>query len=262
MSEASPQSVARRILVALDASPYGLAALEEAANLAAELRAELQGLFVEDVNLLRLACLPFVREITFSTAAPRQLDQLEMEQALRARADRIRQVLASRAHRASIEWSFEVTRGHVTRASLAAASEADVVFMGRESPTRAPAFLRSGPRRRPLVVLFDGSPSAYRVMDIAAQLARHQRNDLVVVIAASSLRQDQELRQDCGQWLNTQGLTAELDPSAVPDGATLCGVAGRRHARLLLINRDSPLLDEATIESLVNDLDCPLAMVP
>ena len=55
MSEPSAQPAANRVLVALDPSPFGLAALEAAIQWAAELQAELQGLFVEDVNLVR-AC--------------------------------------------------------------------------------------------------------------------------------------------------------------------------------------------------------------
>ena len=42
-----------RILVAIDTSPYGRSAMEAAAELAAEFQAELLGLFVEDVSLLR-----------------------------------------------------------------------------------------------------------------------------------------------------------------------------------------------------------------
>ena len=54
---------ANRILVALDASPQSEAALRAAAELAALLEAELEGLFVEDINLLHLCGLPFGREI-------------------------------------------------------------------------------------------------------------------------------------------------------------------------------------------------------
>ena len=64
----------RRILVALDASPHSLAALEAAAELAASLRAELIGLFVEDANLLRVAGFPFAREFGAYTAQAREID--------------------------------------------------------------------------------------------------------------------------------------------------------------------------------------------
>jgi len=55
MSEQYDEPTIRRILVALDASRYSLAALEAAIELAAGLEAELQGIFVEDVSELRAA---------------------------------------------------------------------------------------------------------------------------------------------------------------------------------------------------------------
>ena len=61
MSERGPSI--RRILVALDASPSSLVALEEAAKLAAVWDAELAGVFVEDSELLRMAQLPFMQTV-------------------------------------------------------------------------------------------------------------------------------------------------------------------------------------------------------
>ena len=53
----------RRILVALDGSAHVLAALQAASEMAARMKSELVGLFVEDINLVRLAGLPFPREL-------------------------------------------------------------------------------------------------------------------------------------------------------------------------------------------------------
>ena len=55
MNERELEPTIRRILVALDASPHSQAALQAASELAAALKAELVGIFVEDVNLLHLA---------------------------------------------------------------------------------------------------------------------------------------------------------------------------------------------------------------
>lgn len=62
-----------RVLIALDANLRSLDALRLAAELAARLEAELLALFVEDVNLIRLAGLPFAREVDRSSAVERQL---------------------------------------------------------------------------------------------------------------------------------------------------------------------------------------------
>ncbi len=57
------QTAIQRILLALDASPQSVAALDTATELAGRLGAELTGLFVEDTDLLRMAALPFAAEI-------------------------------------------------------------------------------------------------------------------------------------------------------------------------------------------------------
>ena len=79
-SEGTAAPAIRRILVALDASTHSLAALETAAGLAARLEAELVGLFVEDINLLRAAELPFARETSFYSSSLRPLERGELEQ--------------------------------------------------------------------------------------------------------------------------------------------------------------------------------------
>jgi nucleotide-binding universal stress UspA family protein len=53
----------KRIVIAIDASPTSLAALEATAELAARWDAEILGVFVEDTDLLRMATLPFAGEV-------------------------------------------------------------------------------------------------------------------------------------------------------------------------------------------------------
>ena len=73
MNEHEREPTIRRILVALDASRHSLAALEAASELAEALKAELVGIFVEDVNLLYLAGLPFAREVRYLSGVDRPL---------------------------------------------------------------------------------------------------------------------------------------------------------------------------------------------
>ena len=113
MNERELEPTIRRILVALDASPHSQAALEAASELADVLKAELVGIFVEDVNLLRLAGLPFAREVGYPSGTDRPLDSPSMERELRIQAEQARQTLAGVAVRRQIRWSFRVVRGQV-----------------------------------------------------------------------------------------------------------------------------------------------------
>ena len=53
-----------RVVVALDAASENRAAIGAAARLAARWKARLHGVFVEDDDLIRLAHLPFARQVT------------------------------------------------------------------------------------------------------------------------------------------------------------------------------------------------------
>jgi nucleotide-binding universal stress UspA family protein len=253
-----------RILVVLDASPHGLAALEAAARLAAQLRAELQGLFVEDVDLLRLARLPFNREVAYPSAAQRQLTLADVERTLRATAEQLRGAVSSMAERVHVKWSFQVARGPITRSALAAAAGADLLVMGREC--RAPRQSRASEEAQatvagPILCVYDGSQASRRAVDAAARLAGELEGQLLVLLVAEGSAQAREIRADLSQWLAGREVAAATIGPTVCHAAEIAVAARRYGACLVVLNRDSALLDEPTIEGLVRDLDCPVGLV-
>lgn len=119
----------RRVLVAIREAPHERAAIETAARLALQAQAELVGLFIEDIDLLHLAGLPFAREVGAATGISRQLDVAAMERSLRLQASEAQRLLGAVAARARQRWSFQVARGSVVK-ELTAAAEADCVVAG------------------------------------------------------------------------------------------------------------------------------------
>jgi K+-sensing histidine kinase KdpD len=122
----------RRIIVSLEPAPRNWAVLEAAARLAGRMEAELVGLFVENINLLHFAGLPFACETGFASATKRDLDVEGMERSLRALAREAHQSLAAVAGRVPVRWSFRVTRGLVAAELLAEAAESDLVIANIE----------------------------------------------------------------------------------------------------------------------------------
>jgi hypothetical protein len=117
----------RRIVVRVDAAPRRRAVLEAAAALADKLEAELVGLFVEDVDLLHFAGLPFAREVGFTSATRRPLDVPAMERSLRALAKEAHEALALVARGTPLRWSFHVARGPEAPELFAMAVDEDLV---------------------------------------------------------------------------------------------------------------------------------------
>lgn len=128
MAPAPAAVKARRVVVALDASAPGKAALEAAAELAARLDAELVAVFVEDIDLLHFAGLPFAHEIGFPSAIRRSIDAPAMERRMRLLADEARRSVALIAERTPFKWTFEVTRGSLPEQLLESAAEAELII--------------------------------------------------------------------------------------------------------------------------------------
>lgn len=271
----------RRILVALDASPHSLAALEAAVELAAMLRAELLGLFVEDINLLRLGELSLAREIYAHSATASPIDSQHVERQLRTQAERARQALAERAERAQVRWAFRVTRGAVASEVLAAAAEADLITLGKVgwsvigrrrlgataqaivSKAPAPALIsRQGARLgRSLLVVYDGSPAAQRALVTAASLARGSEQPLTVLILTSRADVAQEWQTQIAAWLRARGLFAryQWQPGITPP--QLAQAIRAEGGGIVVLPRENLLWPDDVLATLLNEIECPVLLV-
>lgn len=248
-----------RILVSLDTSQRGRAALQAAVRLALSTNAELQGLFIEDEDLVRLASLPFSREIEFASASPRELQSVSMERALRAAAEEAQQAFFSALQQVNLKWTFRIVRGTVTQASLAAAGEVDLLVIGQQG--RSPRIMggdylpeRSG-TSKPVVAVFDGSPSAIRTLEFAKSLA--EPSPIVVLVLAKN---GNDVARQCMSWLKEQNVRAEVDQALNPTNDAIRDFVRKWPPSALLINRDSEFISDAQICSLVNEFECPLIL--
>ena len=278
MSRQNDEWTIRRILVALDASRHSLAALEAAVELAADLEAELQGLFVEDVNLLRLAGLPVAREVLYPFVAATRLDRARMERELRAQATQARRALAAACEQRQIKWSFRVVRGEVAPEVLAAALEADLLSLGKASrplirrvrlgsTARAAAAqaLRSvlllqrgvgiGP---PVVVTYDGSSTARRAL-MATRLPQKEGGYLTVLILADTPDVARRLHAQAADFLRGHRLVIRYRRLVDAGVATLTHEVLAEGSGVLVLS--GTILPPEAFQVLLNEVDCPVLLV-
>ncbi len=281
MTERRRDPIIRRILVALDASPHSLAALETATRLAALFGAELLGVYVEDINLLRASQLPFTREIRLHSGARRRLGTEQIERELRAQAELARRALTVSADRARVRWSFRVCRGTVVSELFTAASEMDLVILGRSgwSPierrrlgSTARALLSQGPRpalvlqrgtrlRPPVAVLYEGSALGQKAVRVAATLAQGEDSHLVVLLVGDEAEATRMLRKQVSGWLEDRRLLARYrhlpswKPSQVANSLKSEGVGG------LVLPATSEILEEGPLLALLEETEIPVLLV-
>lgn len=121
----------KRILVGIDSSAKSLAAIGTAVPLAASLGLDLEGLFVEDSDLIRLAQLPFTSEVRYGTEAPMPLDENDLLRRLHHRANVARAAFEEATEKQHVRSSFRVATGWPARLLMEASEEADLVVVGR-----------------------------------------------------------------------------------------------------------------------------------
>ena len=262
-------SDAKRILVALDTGSLSRSAVEAAARLAIGLGAQLEALFVEDTQLLRLAELPFAREVGVTTAQARRFDTPGLERAIAVQAEQVRRALRSVAQELPLGWSFEVVRGDLVAVVLERTAGADLVVLGM---TRRPAFAatrteRTHPRndrragRHPIIAVFDGSDAGARALEAALALERRVRA-VLVAIPAPRAQQFAALRERAQTILAAQGKSAAsyvaLESATI---AAISAAARRHHAGAVLL----PVVDlaraEHEFEGLVDVIACPVVLI-
>jgi len=271
----------RRILVALDASPPSLAALEAAVELAGRFRAELLGLFVEDVNLLRLAELPFAQEIGFFSATRRKLDTQRIERQFRGQAARIRRVLELIAERMQVNWSFRVARGVIASELLTAASEVDLIILGRggwsltqrrqlgstarailsETPCLALILQQGTCLELPMLVVYDGSPLAQKALATAAALVQGEDGDLTVLVLADDLDMAHRLQRQAAEWLQGRGVNVRYRPLTKLSVPRLAHILQTEERGTLVLPARSALLQDEVLLALLDEIEMPVLLV-
>lgn len=218
-------STHRVILVAIDASPHSLAALESAAKLAARLHAELRGMYVEDINLVRMSELPFASAVTSSGESYR-LTREDLERQLHRQAEIARRALESAGARSKVVCSFSVVRGTVTREIVSAASGAEIVTVGRagwsvRGGKRLGSVVRSLLSEAgasllmveengidgPFAVVYDGGAAAARALDLAAALAADHLSPVRVFLIGEAVQQKDRVEAE----LRNRGIAAHLE---------------------------------------------------
>lgn len=279
--EAPARAPFHRILVALDASTSSLDALHTAVELAARFNARVQGLFVEDINLLRLAGLPFAREVSFLSSALYTLKSPEMESQLRAQAARIRSALARAANRAGVDWAFRTVRGAVGAEVLAAGADSDLVILGKigrslPGPRPSGSTVRTLVTRRrgmtlvmqtrfewtgiPVAAVYDGTEAAGKTLATAAALARSTEAPLRIFIVGNTADADR-LRGGAEQQLREQGIAAVFIRLVIPTPTQLAERIHRETAGPVVIPCTEDWFSGEKLCGLVDEIVNPVLLI-
>jgi len=262
-----------RVIVAIGPASPDPAALTAAAQLAQSAGAELAALFIEDINLLRLAELPFAQEIGMASATMRRLVSADVERALKRQAGELRHALAETAHAVRLEWTFGTARGRTTRVLLEAAGEGDFVVLASTAVRTLPhATLASGvssalratlqaakPRRtRTVAAVLQPGPGTLKVLVAAQQLAQSSAADLMLFLAGA---QDAKFLAMVEAWLGERGVAARITPLPGLEPAQVAQLAAGEDICAIFWPGDGVEDIEPEVVALLEAISCPLVVV-
>ena len=198
----------RRILLALDVASGDPSAMDRAAALAARLHGELMALYVEDIDLVRLAEHHSISAMSTVTASLRELSTGRLRDTLRLQEARVRRELERAAAHRKVKCAFEVRQGRLLAEVLNVAADDDLVVIGWSGGWSMPAWSGSAPpaavaqtlaeaRARSVLLLhpgtppggrvliaFDGSEKAWHALAIGAQIAELENAPIEVALLA------------------------------------------------------------------------------
>lgn len=272
--------VIRHIAVALDCSPHSLASLSAAAELAGRMHADLTGIFVEDINLLRMAELPCSHEIRIYNTEPEKIELQRLERSLRMQAKEAQGTLQRIAGELMVENSFRVCRGLVPAEVILAAHEADLLVLGRSgrSPScrkglgstarkalaegkRPLLFMRPGfsAKEWPLLVLYDGSEGAGEALAVASCLVE-PGSMLHILILGETPEEAIQIEQELPEKVKLPQAVIEYHHLPLKNGKKLATCIRMADSGLLVLS-DRMKLSRESVHELVRDIDCPILLV-
>ncbi len=283
VDQADRRATTGRILVLLDGSRMSYAALEAAVEIAARSGADVQGVFVEELNLLRSAGYGFAREVGAVSGVSRPFDVVELERRMQRLAGQARRALAGAVGPYGGQYTLSITRGSVIEEVLALAGAEDLLVLGRVGWSSVPGarlgstargLLRRSPGRlllwcerpvapqgRVVVFLNDHEDANGRAIKATADAIRHSHQPVTLLLgpgAGLSPEALTELKQNLGvaeSQIRVQRLSAT-------DPATVVRVLQKERAAQLVLSRECALLREPDAEPLLVALNLPVTITP
>jgi len=231
------------------------------------------GLFIEDINLLRLAELPFAREVRFGEIAVHRFETETIERKLRARAAILRRELEELAREHKVPSTFRVLRGPIDRELMAAAVETDLLALGRlghslahrarlgstaqtavSRAASAVLLVKADVEDGPIIVLYDGSAAGQRALALAAQLAG-KVGDMRILVWATDEDTAFERRQEAAHFLANLDAETQYQHLAGDNPQLVMRWINRQKGSLLIVGGGEHNLPADIMQTLLDDAE-------
>ncbi|MGD8926400.1 MAG: universal stress protein [Thioalkalispiraceae bacterium] len=276
-----PDSGIRRVLVAIDSSELNHEILQTAMELASRFKAELNAVYIEDINLLRMAELPLAREVVYGAVKASQLTPNEMERSLQLQSARLRRFVEKIAQTKEINISFNVLRGDIANELSIASQECDLLVMGKStqiinrgrrigsvtrtvlaSANSSLLLIQHGARfERPVAVFYNSTESCKRAMDLALELVEQVNGNLLVIVPANLPGTElDEVKKQLNKQLNERSVNITILQLTENTIDALLETITNSGAKLLLTGIKTGIIEDQELQTLVEKNTVPIIL--
>jgi hypothetical protein len=256
-------------------------AADVAATLAERHRVELEGLYVEDIDLLNVTGLPNCQEVLFPSGSLRRLHKRDLEDQLASDAAWVRRSVKTRSQEGAVKCSFRVLRGRVNTEILGSASRDDLLVLGMVSRSigtshcpgstaiaaaelaLASVFLVSPHLSdvQKAVVVCDSTKNSTRVLKMAAQLTNGLKDFLIVDVANVTEMKSKNFEAETRKALEAFTMAPSYLRVPNPTLHQICQLVCEPEVTLLALPRGLPTPMGWSLSDILAQIRCSVLLV-
>ncbi len=252
----------QEVWVLLDNQRFHADLLANAAALARLMKATLQGLFIEEENLMRAAELSISREISSWSAQENEITAEIIQRTLNTNARHNKQQLETVARDYNIQCSFQVVQGERLSWIHENVKKSRILFIaGKKIPANYYQHLHyCNFSKAPVVQLYNGSDASERALKIALQMSELTHSPLVILILAVETADNLALTTQVNESLKGEAKAA-VSIQYANNEQLLVSLHSLR-ASMLVYPDDIKLEDDGIVlERFVQQVRCPVVLI-
>ena len=179
MAAGSADEKHRTVVLATDVGSYSTPVVNLAVEIAASVDSKLQGLFIEDEELLMLMQSPLTREISLLGAAAMPTGGERVQRMLRSVSRQFETTLAREAGALKISWSYQYVRGRMQEVGLKAGLDVGITILSRTGLHRVESARAGGTRR--VFMISDASPRQAEALAVVLRRFAGEKVEITLV---------------------------------------------------------------------------------
>ena len=272
--------IVNQILVSLDNSTHSVAALEAAVELAQQYRAALKGIFIEDINLLNLAEMPFCDEVGEHTARVREITTDGLSRGIFFFFFSVIRTFRKKTSSIDIKAVFVVLRGNIHRTIEKEGQSSDLIVIGKAGthPVRgrrlgstAQALIKNHTKPlllieenarlgQPIIVVYHQSPLGTRCLETGRDLV-NPGETLVILVCQDDPDTFAEVTANLNQWATSNNSKISIQGYKTETIHRLFSMLNALEKGLLILPHGGNVSELKVIHLFINEVSQPMLLI-